>query len=278
MFTRARFLILPVLLVLGLSLLAAACSDDDKTDESVFQDTSAKSEESMAKDTMEESEESMAKESVAMSVPDKIVAPHFVDSSPLHGDVLAEAPQVVVLNFNFNLHDDSAIEVSREGEAVSLGPRMISENRLSMRADLQNDSKDGVYQVSYKACWPDGSCHEGSVAFIVDGSTTELYEDLRGQLEVTVYMREGPRFDPARIIISPGTRINWINEDSSAHFVNSDPHPSHNVLGDLNSFDLRSGDSYSHTFTDSGAWGYHCSAHFGEGMTAQVLVRQIEKG
>ena len=256
MSARARFLILPEVLVLSLALLAAACGDDDKIEESVSQDTSTKSEESMA-----------------MSVPDSIVAPHFVDSYPFHGDVLAEAPQVVVLNFNFNLHDDSAIEVSREGEAVSLGPLMISDNRLSMRADLQADAKDGVYQVSYKACWPDGSCHEGSVAFVVDGSTAQQYEDLRGRPEVTVYMREGPRFDPARIIISPGTKVTWTNEDSSAHFVNSDPHPSHNVLGDLNSFDLRNGDSYSQTLTDLGAWGYHCSAHFNMGMTAQVLVR-----
>ena len=272
MSARARFLILPEVLALSLALLAAACGDDDKIEESVSQDTSTKSEESMAKDPMEKSEESVAKdameksegsmtkdsmekseESMAMSVPDSIVAPHFVDSYPFHGDVLAEAPQVVVLSFNFNLHDDSAIEVSREGEAVSLGPLMISDNRLSMRADLQADAKDGVYQVSYKACWPDGSCHEGSVAFIVDGSTAQQYEDLRGRPEVTVYMREGPRFDPARIIISPGTKVTWTNEDSSAHFVNSDPHPSHNVLGDLNSFDLRNGDSYSQTLTDLGA-------------------------
>ena len=106
----------------------------------------------------------------------------------------------------------------------------------------------------------------------MDGATLSQYLDLRGQPEVTVHMRGGERFDPARVIMSPGTTITWTNDEDNLHFVNTDPHPSHNVLSDLNSSVIRQGESYSYTFVKPGAWGYHCSAHYNLGMTAQVIV------
>lgn len=84
---------------------------------------------------------------------------------------------------------------------------------------------------------------------------------------------DGVRFEPPRIIVSPGTTVIWVNDDPVVHFVNTDPHPSHNVLADMNSTALRQGESYSHTFEEPGAWGYHCSAHFDLGMIAQILVK-----
>jgi plastocyanin len=62
----------------------------------------------------------------------------------------------------------------------------------------------------------------------------------------------------------------WTNQDGFTHFVNSDPHPSHNGVPELNSTALEKGQSYSFTFAVPGVYGYHCSAH--TNMTAQVLV------
>ncbi len=210
---------------------------------------------------------------VTEPLPDMITAPHFIDAYPLHGDVLAQPPPRVVLNFNFNLYQDSSITVTRDGAPVELGPVVISEEALSMEAALEADPGDGVYQVDYTACWPDGSCHEGKVAFMVDSATLASYVDLRGTDELTIQMVDGKLFNPSRMIISPGTRVTWLNEDLVAHFVNTDPHPSHNVLSNLNSLAINPGEIYSYTFTEPGAWGYHCSAHFNLGMVAQVVVK-----
>ena len=206
-------------------------------------------------------------------LPNKIVAPHFIGSYPNHADVLAQSPEKVVLNFNFNLHPDSSISVARDGEEVSLGPLAISPSELSMQMPIKAGPTDGIYEVKYKACWPDGSCHEGSTAFMVESASLAGYEDRRGQPEVTISMTEEDRFDAAQIVVSPGTTVTWVNNASVGHFVNSDPHPSHNVLGELNSTNLSPGESFSYTFQEPGAWGYHCSAHVNVGMNAQILVK-----
>ncbi len=104
-------------------------------------------------------------------LPDKITAPHFVSSSPNHGDTLAQLPDALVLNFNFSLHSDSSIAISKDGEPVSLGTVTISDDTLSLTVQILNGSADGTYQANYRACWPDQSCHEGSIAFIVKQTT-----------------------------------------------------------------------------------------------------------
>ena len=249
----------PLLLVLALALVAAACGESEPDPTPTLPAPAAAQPELGA--------------APAVALPDKIVAPHFVNSYPAHGDVLAQAPEVVLLNFNFNLKYKSAINVTRDGEAVSAGPAEIAESEISMQAPLTGESADGVYKVDYDACWPDGSCHEGSVAFTVDSTKAAEYQDLRGEAQVTINMTDDLVFDPARIVISPRTTVTWVNTGSNIHFVNTDPHPSHNVLEDLNSTSLRQGQRFTFTFDTPGAWGYHCSAHFNLGMTAQVIVK-----
>jgi plastocyanin/methionine-rich copper-binding protein CopC len=212
-------------------------------------------------------------EKADVELPDMIVAPHFVDAYPVHGDLLTQTPEEIVLNFNFTLQPDSAVKISRDGKTVQSGTVDISENRLSMRAPFAGSGGDGIYRVDYKACWPDGSCHDGTVGFVVDSSEITEFVDLRGESAVTIRMIEGLRFDVPRILISTGTTVTWVNDDSIDHFVNSDPHPSHNLLGDLNSLDLAAGAEFTFTFDEPGAWGYHCSAHFNRGMIAQVVVQ-----
>ena len=263
---------------------AMAKDTTEKTDDAMAKDsadamakdTTEKTDDAMAKDTMENADDSMAEDSadaMKQALPDKIVAPHFVDSYPAHGDSLVQTPEVVVLNFNFNLHPNSGVALSRNGELVSLEAVTISADELTLRATLQEDGGDGVYHLRYSACWPDGSCHDGSIAFVVDSNAEDQYLDLRGQVAVTNHMKDGVRFASPRIIVSPGTTVTWINDDLVVHFVNSDPHPAHNVLSDLNSTAIGPGESYSYTFSEPGAWGYHCSAHHNLGMIAQIVVK-----
>ena len=102
-------------------------------------------------------------------LPDQQFAAHFVSSSPKHGDSLAAAPDKVSINFNFTLGAGSIISVKKDGAAMQNGPATIAQDKLSMSSTLPSGSGKGLYTVEYKACWPDGSCHNGLFAFNVPG-------------------------------------------------------------------------------------------------------------
>ena len=99
-----------------------------------------------------------------------LVLPHFVDSNPVDGDVLAETPEVLLLNVNFFLQPGSGVTVTRNGEPVPVGEATISDDELSMTVPILGNTGDGVYEVRYNACWPTGACDKGSTRFTVDSS------------------------------------------------------------------------------------------------------------
>ena len=115
-------------------------------------------------------------------LPGQIFAPHFVNSSPAHGEKFQQAPDVIVINFNFNLQEKSSISVMRDGAAIATGKPTIDSNQLAIRAALGSTMGDGLYVVSYKTCWPDASCHDGSFAFQVDSKTASAYQDMTANL------------------------------------------------------------------------------------------------
>ncbi len=209
-------------------------------------------------------------DSMMPKLPDQMFAAHYVDSAPKHGDTFAKAPDKVLINFNFTLSDPSAITVLKDDKPIQV-KTMLASNNLSMSAALPADAGDGLYVVKYKACWPDKSCHDGLFAFVVDSKKKSSYLDMTGKRKVTVRMKDA-LFNPSLLIVSKGTIVTWVNDDSFVHFINTDPHPSHNNLPALNTLEIKKGESYSFTFTDSGEWAYHCSKHVPDGMIGRVLV------
>lgn len=243
-----------------------AMMDEEKSEDEAVMD---EDEATMAEDAAMTDESKPEDQAMMTEIPPMITAPHFVDSFPAQAQGLAAAPPEIVINFNFNLHPDSLIQVSRDGQPVEVGDTTIDESRLTLRAPPAA-AGDGVYSVDYRACWPDGSCHEGAFSFVVKAAAAESYLDLRGRSEMTIRMKD-ITFGPAQVIVSPGTTVTWINDDPVEHFVNSDPHPSHNVYPALNSTALGQGASYSFTFDEEGIWYYHCSAHYPH-MVASLRV------
>jgi plastocyanin len=63
-------------------------------------------------------------------------------------------------------------------------------------------------------------------------------------------------FEPARIVVSPGTRIVWRNEDEDPHTVTSDA-PS----GGLSSPALETGSRFATVLKQVGTITYHCTIH-----------------
>ncbi|WP_405804384.1 cupredoxin family copper-binding protein [Streptomyces sp. NBC_00210] len=84
-----------------------------------------------------------------------------------------------------------------------------------------------------------------------------------GQYQVRM---SGYAFTPRTLTVTAGSTITWTNQDTAPHDVKttSGPHSFHSPM-------LDKGDSWSHTFTSPGTYGYLCTVH--PGMTGQLVVR-----
>ena len=73
-------------------------------------------------------------------------------------------------------------------------------------------------------------------------------------------------FSPATVtvVIGVNNTVTWTNMDSVTHTVTADD-------GSFGSGDLSNGQTYTHTFTTVGSFGYHCSIH--NYMKGTVVVK-----
>lgn len=213
-------------------------------------------------------EQSQENEGFNFGIPKK--SAHYESNTPEHGSVLAAAPLSVVINFNFDLAAPSAISITKDGKEYASGVLVIDPNKLTMRRNLDPSAPDGLYKVTYNACWPDRSCHDGNFMFAIDRTKAAAYEDLTGRKEVSISMSE-IMFKPRNIKVSPNTKITWVNDEDVEHYVNTDSHPAHTYYPNQNSSVLRKGETYSVIFTQSGLYPYHCSAH-AESMKGNIIV------
>lgn len=75
----------------------------------------------------------------------------------------------------------------------------------------------------------------------------------------------GNTFSPKTITVSPNTTITWRNKDGDNHTVSSD------TTGWFDSGTLQAGATYTHQFTMTGTYTYHCNFH--GSMTGTVIVQ-----
>lgn len=197
---------------------------------------------------------------------------HYESNTPAHGAILPAPPTNVVIDFNFDLGSGSAISIGKKqtDSEIGVGETIIDANKLALRRAIDGAAPDGIYVVAYKACWPDGSCHDGSFEFAIERSKVGEFTDQLGRKEVMVKLSQ-LAFVPQNIRVSRGTKITWINDDETTHYVNTDSHPAHTYLPAMNSKALAKGDSYSYTFNEAGFFPYHCSAHASV-MTGGIVV------
>jgi plastocyanin len=73
-------------------------------------------------------------------------------------------------------------------------------------------------------------------------------------------------FKPAHITIKRGTKVRWINRDTTAHTATANNGKS------FDSGRLRKGERYSHTFKSAGKKRYHCEIH--PDMRGSVTVKR----
>jgi plastocyanin len=95
-----------------------------------------------------------------------------------------------------------------------------------------------------------------STMFIVSASGAHKHPATKAQNKPTrTVVIQNFRFKPAHITIKRGTKVRWINKDTTAHTA---------TANNGRSFDsglLRKGQRYTHTFKSAGKKGYHCKPH-----------------
>lgn len=73
-------------------------------------------------------------------------------------------------------------------------------------------------------------------------------------------------FVPSELKIKVGSKVTWVNKDSTPHIIASD----FQGRAVLSSEMLGQGDSYSHVFDEAGTYDYHCSIH--TSMKGRIVV------
>lgn len=64
-------------------------------------------------------------------------------------------------------------------------------------------------------------------------------------------------FEPSFLVIKPGTKVIWINDDEKIHQIASNPYPADNNLAGMKSEILNNQQTYSYTFIKAGNFDYH---------------------
>lgn len=103
----------------------------------------------------------------------------------------------------------------------------------------------------------------------------------------TVSMTESLGFDPETVRVSTGGTVRWVNDSDIEHTVTADgdgipAEASYFASGDFDSEQaanqnlegglLANGETYEHTFEQSGTYEYYCIPHEGSGMVGTVTV------
>jgi len=70
-------------------------------------------------------------------------------------------------------------------------------------------------------------------------------------------------FDPMTLSVTKGTTVTWTNSDGAGHTVTADD-------GSFNGATAGGGGTFSHLFTTTGTFAYHCAIH--PSMTGTVIV------
>lgn len=195
---------------------------------------------------------------------------HYESNTPAHGMIVAAVPMGVVVNFNFDLSTKSTISISKDGQEYGVGAATVDANKLALRRTMDPNAPDGTHTAKYNACWPDGSCHDGSFQFAIDRTRATSYTDMRDQSAVTVRLKD-IAFSPTNLRISKGTAVTWVNDDVVEHYVNTDSHPAHTYYPGQNSTALKAGEHYTLPFDLPGIYPYHCSAH-ADVMAGSIIV------
>jgi plastocyanin len=106
-----------------------------------------------------------------------------------------------------------------------------------------------------------------STLFVVSASGAHKLSRAMAQKHPTrTVLIQNFSFKPAQITIKRGTKVTWINKDSTTHTATA------NNGRSFDSGRLRPGQRYTHTFKSAGKKSYHCEIH--SDMKGTITVKR----
>lgn len=128
--------------------------------------------------------------------------------------------------------------------------------------------------------------HSGStlVATAIAGCSSNSNPD--GTTRVS--MNEDFAFDPKTLTVSAGTTVRWVNDSAirhtvtaygdriptaTAYFASGGFESERAARNDVSGGLIATGETYEHTFDDTGTYEYVCIPHESSGMTGAVTVK-----
>ena len=91
-----------------------------------------------------------------------------------------------------------------------------------------------------------------------------------GSTERTIHMQAGS-FSPNAITVARGGRVTWVNDNAVAHDITPN-NPQQPGAWTARKIAAQAGVEFTHTFTQSGTYDYHCTIH-APGMTGRIVVQ-----
>lgn len=101
-----------------------------------------------------------------------------------------------------------------------------------------------------------------------------------GGPEVSVVEITGAGFEPATLVVTPGTEVRWTNGTPEAHTVTSggdllpDQQPVPDGAADFDSGRLLEGEGFAHVVDVEGTYFYECQYHGEEQMVGTIVVEE----
>lgn len=112
---------------------------------------------------------------------------------------------------------------------------------------------------------------QSAVAVLVLSTAACGDDDPSGPLSGTVTVRMGATsFSPANVTITQGSTVRWVNDQAIAHTITPN-NPAQAGAWTSQNIAATTNAQFSHTFTTTGTYPYHCNLH--SGMTGNITVQ-----
>lgn len=189
---------------------------------------------------------------------------------PSHGEVVPALPANVVVYAKEKQGTNSTIKIENGGTEYGEGNTRIESNGQIIRRDIRDSAPEGIYRVTYRLCESGSQCREGSYEFEVDMDSDDGYVDRTNQRQVEITINEDG-LSPKNVTISSGTRLTWRNRSNDSYILYPGKEEFKDVLGTINSGQIRENSTYSLTVRERGYFVYF--AENGENLEGKVIVK-----
>lgn len=107
------------------------------------------------------------------SFANEVKATHFSVSTPAHASTLTTVPKEIVVDLSFAMESDSTMTITKDGKDYGTGATTLGDKKISLHRSVKTDVPNGVYTVTYTACFTDKTCSDGNFQFALnaDGDT-----------------------------------------------------------------------------------------------------------